>query len=181
LGDGSFYQVGTASNFAGCATSIGFVAGFTPSGEWILNDTFDCGIYPATYYTWSQYQIGEFGNSYEWITENSNSGVIGGSAFFVGAGGATVGTNPMGVFSELALGGSGNPSTQDTLGPIGFNPALQYLTNSGWINVDHGKAYYYNAPCPPYNVRYEGGYPNADVEEGSGFSGACTSNGQGLW
>ncbi len=176
LGDGSFFQAGTTTNYGNCATNKmeEFAQAWLPNGQRQFAITLDCGLTISGYAEFSVYETKSVGtNKWEWDASGP-SGQFPGSAFDVGSG--TTGTHHAMSIAELSGSSIGSNSQ---LGPVQADPALMSRFTGGWFDANSAVAYYaYQASCPPTNVVASG----VDwTSMGTGLNKTCTANGGTLW
>ena len=177
LADGSFYQVGLATDVPGCPTQMQiFTFGFYPDGT-TTSDFVNCGTTISTFAAFSSFEYRSLPNGvYEWLSSGSN-GLIPGSGFYPHA--ANIGNNVPAAVGELQSVAPITSSNQ--MGPEGFCPTLRTEFGSTWYPSRSAAArYWYTASCPPQNVTY---FANSNnwTSIGTGLGGTCTPNGAALW
>lgn len=176
LGNGSFYQAGTATNYPGCRDQMSeFVQAFGPAGNRKVSIDVSCGVTIPDYANFSIYVNKYVGNGFYQWNAGGRTGELPGSAFKVKASG--IGRHTPFSVAELS---SGNPIDRNSqLGPVGANPALQTRHGGIWYASYSAQAYYgYGATCPPTKVFAEN---FNTISMGTGLNHSCTNNGAILW
>lgn len=177
LGDGSFFQSGTTTNYGNCPTNEmeEFAQAWLPNGTREFAITLDCGVTIPSFSLFSVYESASVGiGIWRWYAAGP-SGQYPGSAFDVGS--ATTGSHEPESMAELS---GSTISSSSQLGPVGADPAIVVEFSAGpWTGVGSARAYYaFQGACPPLNVIADGWNW---ISMGTGLNNPCNYNGVTLW
>jgi hypothetical protein len=180
LSDGSFYQVGAATNLTQCGFSCFtyFVQAFDPRQNLVLAWPGGAQIGSDATHTYAM-QNQYLGNGiYDWYATFDGTR-YNNTDYYPPTGNS--GSNIPYAVTESA-NNSVMPDPGDTMGDGTYNKALQTRycgTSCSWYDTYHAAVYYLNPYCQPINVV---GWGYNSFSSGTGLTGYnCRSNGTALW
>jgi hypothetical protein len=185
LRDGTFIQVGYATNFDGCTGNSWFFYVIKGSTT-VYNDDGDCGMTGSRTFSLNQRTTTTSSNGtveYGWNGAVSGLGVVGHTYYTTSD--PDSGTHSPGVISELVENGSGNLG--DQIPGVKYDAAIQYSKagTGPYTNVAHGTVNRStDAACSrSATVKYQV-FNDAVADElraGTVYSSPCYDNGHSLW